>query len=87
MSVPFVIAMFRVQCVASHVQRGDLAKIVPRNVSVTTAAFVCPPLDSVSAALDTQENGKNNFKVPCNIQQFVGFKLAFRALNTIDAHS
>lgn len=42
---------------ASHVQRGDLDKTVPRNVSVTTMASVCHSLDSVSAALDTQENG------------------------------
>lgn len=32
-------------------------RIVPRNVNVTTMASVCHPLDSVSAALDTQENG------------------------------
>lgn len=42
---------------ASHVQRGDLDRTVPRSVSVTTMASVCHPLESVSAALDTQENG------------------------------
>lgn len=41
----------------SHVQKGDLEKTVPRNVSVTTMAFVCHLLDSASVALDTQENG------------------------------
>lgn len=46
-----------VQCVVSHVQREDSGRTAPRNVSVTTMAFVCRPLDSVSAALDTQGNG------------------------------
>lgn len=44
----------------SHVQKGDLEKTVPRNVSVTTMAFVCHLLDSASVALDTQENGKRD---------------------------
>lgn len=44
----------------SHVQKGDLEKTVPRNVSVTTVAFVCHLLDSASVALDTQENGKRD---------------------------
>ena len=61
MSVPVVAAVCRVQCAASHVQRGDLDRTAPRNVSVTTTAFVCCPLDSVFAPLDTQENGKSNF--------------------------
>lgn len=34
-----------------------MEKTVPRNVSVTTMAFVCHLLDSASVALDTQENG------------------------------
>lgn len=69
MYAPFVVSMCRVQCVASHVQRGDLDKTVPRSVSVTTMASVCCPLESVSAALDTQENGKSNFfSIPSNIQ-------------------
>lgn len=61
MYVPVVIAMCRVQCAASHVQRGDLDKTVPRNVSVTTMAFVYCLMDSVSAPPDTQENGKSYF--------------------------
>lgn len=35
----------------------DLGKTVPKNVSVTIMVSVCRPLDSVSAALDTQETG------------------------------
>lgn len=46
---------------ASHAQRGDLDKTVPRSASVTTTASVCRPLESVSAALDSQESGKSNF--------------------------
>ncbi|KAI3361809.1 hypothetical protein L3Q82_001966 [Scortum barcoo] len=38
-----------VQCVASHVQRGDLDRTVPRNVNVTTMASVCRPLDSAES--------------------------------------
>lgn len=55
-----VVAGCRAQCVASHVQREDLDQTVLRNVSVTTTASVSHPLDSVSAALDTQENGKRS---------------------------
>lgn len=76
-----VVAVCRVQCVDSHVQKGDLDKTAPRNVSVTTTASVCHLLDSVSAALDTQENGKSNFyNVPYSIQQCVELKLDFKAL-------
>lgn len=61
MYFPFVVCVCRVQCVASHAQRGDLDKTVPRSVSVTTTASVCRPLESVSAALDSLESGKSNF--------------------------
>lgn len=53
-----VVSVCRVQCVASHVQKGDLDRTVHRSVSVTTMASVYHPLDSVCAALDTQENGE-----------------------------
>lgn len=47
---------------ASHVQRAVLEETVPKNVSVTTMGFVLRPLDNVSAALDTQENGETIFE-------------------------
>lgn len=61
MTVCVVVAEHRAQCVVSHVQREDLDQTVLRNVSVTTTASVSHPLDSVCAALDTQENGKRTF--------------------------
>lgn len=44
----------------SHVQREDLAQTVPKNANVTTMPYVVHPLDSVSAAPDTWENGKRH---------------------------
>lgn len=60
---------------ASHAQRGDLDKTAPRNVSVTTMAFVCRPVDNVSAALGTQESGKRSLCLLYCKQQFVGIKI------------
>lgn len=61
MYAPFVVSLYRVQCVVSHVRKADMDKTVQRSVSVTTTAFVCRPPESACAALDTQENGKSNF--------------------------
>lgn len=53
MYAPFVISLYRVQCVVSHVQKANMDKTVQRSVSVTTTAFVCRPPESACVALDT----------------------------------